>query len=54
MATVHSPLSSGLIASNCSVLLIVFSQFFTGIALGDVDLSFSPIVMRKGNPIGGN
>jgi len=35
--------------SNPSSILIVFHQFFTWIALGDVDLSFSLMLVRKAN-----
>jgi len=49
MSTIHSPFSSQLIMSNPSSILIVFRQFFTSIALGDVDLSFSLMLVRKAN-----
>jgi len=35
--------------SNFSSILIVFSQFFTCIALGDADLRFSSIFVPKAN-----
>jgi len=37
----------GLVASNFSSLAIVFHQFFTWIALSDVDLRFSLLLLRK-------
>ena len=45
----HSPFSSRLITSNFSSLLIVFRQFFTWTVLGDVDLHFSLLLVRKAN-----
>ena len=33
--------------SNFYSILIVFRQFFTWIAVGDVVLSFSPMLVRK-------
>jgi hypothetical protein len=35
--------------SNLPSILIVFRQFFTSIALGDVDLSFLLMLIRKTN-----
>jgi hypothetical protein len=37
--------------SNFSLLLIVFHQFFTWIALGDVDLRFSLMLVIKASPV---
>jgi hypothetical protein len=37
--------------SNFSSIPIVFHQFFTWIALGDVDLRFSLILVGKANAI---
>jgi hypothetical protein len=36
---------------NFSSVLIVFCQFFTWIAQGDADLSFSLILVRKANAV---
>jgi len=47
MSTIHSPFSNRLITSNFSSVLIVCCQFFTWIALGDVDLHFSFTLVRK-------
>ena len=47
MSTIHSPFSSWHIMSNFSSMLICLSLFFTGIALGDVDLHFSLMLIRK-------
>jgi len=47
MSTNHSPSSSWQITFNLSSLLIVFHQFFTWIALGDVDLHFLLMFVRK-------
>jgi len=49
MSTILSPFSSQLISSNFSSIPIVFHQFFTWIALGDVDLHFSLILATKAN-----
>jgi len=49
MSTVRSPFSNQLIMSHLSSILIAFHQFFTWIALGDVDLSFSLTLVRKAN-----
>jgi len=49
MSTVRSPFSRQLTTSNLSSILTVFHQFFTWIALGDVDLSFSLMLVRKAN-----
>jgi hypothetical protein len=45
--TLHSPFLRQFIASNSSSVPIVFHQFFTWIALGDVDLRFSLMLLRK-------
>jgi len=39
--------------SNLSSMPIVFHQFFTCIALGDVDLCFSLMLVRKSSPVKG-
>jgi hypothetical protein len=39
--------------SNFSSILIVFWQFFTWIALGDADLRFSLMLVRKANAVEG-
>jgi hypothetical protein len=39
--------------SNFSSMSTVFHQFFTWIALGDVDLSFSLMLVRKASPVKG-
>ena len=53
MSTICSPFSSQLIMSNFSSILIVFGQFFTWIALGDVDLHFSLILVTKAKAVEG-
>jgi len=45
--------SSRLIMSNFCSMPIVFHQFFTCIALGDVDLQFSLILVQKASPVKG-
>jgi len=47
MSTIYAPFSGGLITSNFSSVLIVFQGFFTWIALGDVDLHFCIMLVRK-------
>jgi len=47
MSTVWSLLSSGHISPNFSSILIVSHQFSSQIALGDVDLCFSLILVTK-------
>jgi hypothetical protein len=49
MSTICSPFSSQLLISNFSSVLVVIYQFFTWIALGDVDLCFSLMLLRKAN-----
>jgi hypothetical protein len=51
MSTIRSPFSSRLITSNFSSVLIVCCRFFTLIALGDADLRFSLILVRKANAV---
>jgi len=51
VSTIHSPFSSQLIASNSFSILTVFCQCFTWIALGDVDLHFSLIVLANVNAV---
>ena len=54
MAYVNSSftISSWLITSNFSAVLIVLCQFFTWIALGDIDIGFSLMMVRKVNIVG--
>jgi hypothetical protein len=47
VSTILSPFSSQLIMSDFSSLLIVFCLFFTWIAIGDVDLCFSLLLVIK-------
>ena len=49
MSKICSPSASLLITPNFSSILIVFHQFFTCIALGDVGLHFSLIFIAKAN-----
>jgi len=51
MSIIHSPFSDRLITSNFSSVLIVCRRFFTWIALGDVDLHFSFMLVRKANVV---
>jgi hypothetical protein len=51
MSTIHSPFSKRLIKSDFSSVLIVFHQFFTWFALGDVDLYFFITLVRKANAV---
>jgi hypothetical protein len=53
MSTIRSPFSGWLITSNFSAVLIVFHRFFTWIALGDVDLRFSLILVTNANAVQG-
>jgi len=48
MSTVHLCFQVGLLVRS---LLIVFHCFFTWIALGDVDLCFSLMLVRKANAV---
>jgi hypothetical protein len=50
--TIHSPFSSQLIMSNFS-MMIVFCKFFTGTTLGDVDIYFLLMLVRKSNAVEG-
>jgi len=50
-SNICSCFSSQLLASNFSSLLIPARWFSTWIALGDVDLSFSLILVRKANAV---
>ena len=52
MSTVQSPFQVGLLRRNFPAVLIVFRQFFTWIALGDEDLCFSFMIIRKANTVG--
>jgi hypothetical protein len=47
MSTIHSPFKSWLITCNFSSVLIVFHWFFTWIAVGDVDICFSLILLKS-------
>jgi hypothetical protein len=49
--TLNSPFLSHFIASDFSSLPIVFRQFFTCIALSDVDLCFSLMMLRKASVV---
>jgi len=51
MPTIHWAFSSWLIMSNFSSIPILFLQFFTWIALHDVDLCFSLILITKANAV---
>ena len=51
MPTICSPFSSQLITSNLSSILIIFHQFFTRSAPGNVDLHFSLILVTKANAV---
>jgi hypothetical protein len=53
MSTIHSLFSSWLLASNFSSVLIVLRWFFTWIALGDVDLCFSLILVTNATVVQG-
>jgi len=47
MPIIHSPFSIQLITFNFSSILIVLQRFLTWIALYDVDLYFSLMLVRK-------
>ena len=51
MSTIHSPSWSQLITSDCSSIRITFRQFFTCIALCNVDLHLSLMLVRKANAV---
>jgi len=51
LPTICSTFSSRLITSNFSSIMIVFCQFFTWIALGDVDLHLPLILVTKANAV---
>jgi len=52
-STIYSPFSSWLIKFHFSSILIVFRQFLTWSALGDVHLSFSFILVTNANAVEG-
>ena len=49
MSTICSPFSSQHTTTNLSSILVVFCQFFTWIALGDLGLHFSLIWVTTAN-----
>jgi hypothetical protein len=51
MSTIRSPFSSRLITCTFSSVPIVFRRFVTWIALGDADVRFSLILVRKANAV---
>jgi hypothetical protein len=51
MLTIHVPFSSWLITSDFSETPIAFCQLFICIVLGDVDLCFSVMLVRKANAV---
>ena len=51
MSTIYSSFTSQLITSHFSSILIVFYQFFTGISLGDLDLFFCRVLVRKADGV---
>ena len=51
ISPIRSPFSSRLITCNFSSVPIVFRRFFTWIALGDADLRFPLILVRKVNGV---
>jgi len=51
LAYVNSSFNFFMFASNYSLLLIVFRLYFTWVALDDVDLHFSLMVVRKANAV---
>jgi hypothetical protein len=52
MSTICSSFSGQLITPNFSPVLIVKHQLFTWTALGDADLHFSLMLVRKANAVG--
>jgi len=53
MSTIHSPFSSQLGTSNFSSILTIFCQFFTWIALGNIHLLFSLILVTTASAVEG-
>jgi hypothetical protein len=51
MSTICLPFSSWLSTAKFSSIPTVFHQFFTWIALGDVDVRFSLTLVRKANAV---
>jgi hypothetical protein len=51
ISTIRSPFSRQLITCNFSSVPIFFHQFSTWIALGDADLCFSLLLVRKANAV---
>ena len=51
MSTIHSAFTNQFIISNFPSVLIVIHQFFTWIALSDVDIRFSPMLGRKAQAV---
>jgi hypothetical protein len=51
MSTICSPFLGWLITSNFFAVPLVFCQFFTWFALGDADLHFSLMLVRKANAL---
>jgi hypothetical protein len=52
-STIGSSFTSQLITPNFSSIPVVFRRFFTWIALGDVDLHFSLILVTNVNVVEG-
>jgi len=53
MSAIRVPFSSWFITSNSSLVLTVFCQFFTWIALDNIDLHFSLSLVTKANAVEG-
>jgi hypothetical protein len=51
ISTIRSPFSHHIITLNFSSIPIAFRQFFTRISLGNADLHFSHILVRKANAV---
>ena len=51
MSTIHLAFSDRRITSNFSSVPIVFRRFFTWVALRDVDLHFSLILVSKADAV---
>jgi hypothetical protein len=51
MSIIQSPFSIQLITSSFSSILIILHRFLTWIALRDVDLHFSLMLVRKDAPV---
>jgi len=53
LSTIRSPFASWFIVSNFSSVLTVCRRYLNGIALDDIDLGFSFVLVTTANAVGG-